>query len=212
VASHCRRATNFKTNRRIGAGASAAGAARESKEGRMLQSSENPLSLKSAMPASNPNAFNPVKTVTAPVDQATIGRTLVIKGEITGSEALYIDGRVEGKIIMPESRVTVGRNGTVAANITANEVVIMGKVQGNVDCLDRVEIRNEGILAGDVVTLRISVEEGAILKGGVEVRDPQKMNQKAQSQGHQNHDQQKQDQHSQNQHGLTKPAASTAGA
>ena len=67
----------------------------------MLQSSDNSF-LKSGTPASNPNAYNPVKTVTAPVDQATIGRTLVIKGEISGSEALYIDGRVEGKILMPE--------------------------------------------------------------------------------------------------------------
>ena len=73
----------------------------------MLQSSDNSFNPKSN-PASNPNAYNPVKTVTAPVDQATIGRTLVIKGEISGSEALYIDGRIEGKIIMPESRVTMG--------------------------------------------------------------------------------------------------------
>ena len=110
---------------RVGARARAA---REPKEGRMLQSSENSFNQKSGSPASNPNAYNPVKTVTAPVDQATIGRTLVIKGEISGSEALYIDGRIEGKITMPESRVTIGRNGKVDASIQAREVVIMGKV------------------------------------------------------------------------------------
>ena len=105
----------------------------------MLQSSENSF-LKSGSPASNQNTYNPVKTVTAPVDQATIGRTLVIKGEITGSEALYIDGRIEGKIIMPESRVTIGRNGRVDASIQAKEVVIMGKVTGNteVGCVSRI--------------------------------------------------------------------------
>jgi cytoskeletal protein CcmA (bactofilin family) len=116
------------------------------------------------------------------MDQANIGRSLVIKGEVTGAESLFIDGRVEGTINFPDNRVTVGRNGTVAANITAKEVVIMGKVQGNVDCADRLDIRSEGVLAGDVITHRISVEEGAILKGGVEVRNPEKKEQKTQVQ------------------------------
>jgi len=134
----------------------------------MLQSSENSF-LKSNTPASNPNAYNPVKTVTAPVDQATIGRTLVIKGEISGSEALYIDGRIEGKITMPESRVTIGRNGKVDASIQAREVVVMGKVNGNIECSDRVDIRSEGSVSGDISTVRISVEDGAALKGGIQV-------------------------------------------
>ena len=135
----------------------------------MLHSSENSF-LKPGSPASNPNPYNPVKTVTAPVDQATIGRTLVIKGEITGSEALYIDGRIEGKIIMPESRVTIGRNGKVDASIPAKEVVVMGKVTGNIDCTDRVDIRAEGSVSGDISTVRITVEDGAALKGGITVR------------------------------------------
>jgi hypothetical protein len=113
------------------------------KEGRMLQSSENQYnSPKSNSPASNPNAYNPVKTVTAPVDQATIGRTLVIKGEISGSESLYIDGRIEGKITMPESRVTIGRNGKVDASIQAREVVIMGKVTGNIAWISAAKARS----------------------------------------------------------------------
>src|SRR5882724_13479619 len=142
----------------------------------MLQSSDYTYNPKSNAPASNsnPNAYNPVKTVTAPVDQATIGRTLVIKGEISGSEALYIDGRVEGKILMPESRVTIGRNGKVDASIQAREVVVMGKVSGNIECSDRVDIRSEGSLTGDVTTVRISVEDGAVLKGGIQVRSEQK--------------------------------------
>ncbi len=104
------------------------------------------------------------------MDQATIGRTLVIKGEISGSEALYIDGRIEGKITMPESRVTIGRNGKVDASIQAREVVIMGKVNGNIECSDRVDIRSEGSVSGDISTARISVEDGAALKGGIQVR------------------------------------------
>ena len=142
----------------------------------MLQSSDYSYNPKSNAPASNPNpnAYNPVKTVTAPVDQATIGRTLVIKGEISGSEALYIDGRVEGKILMPESRVTIGRNGKVDASIQAREVVVMGKVTGNIECSDRVDIRSEGSVTGDISTVRISVEDGAALKGGIQVRNEQK--------------------------------------
>ncbi|MGZ4812948.1 MAG: bactofilin family protein [Terriglobales bacterium] len=118
------------------------------------------------------------------MDQANIGRTLVIKGEVTGAESLFIDGRVEGTISFPDNRVTIGRNGNVAANITAKEVVIMGKVQGNVEASDRLDIRSEGLLSGDVITHRISVEEGAILKGGVEVRSPEKKEQKNQAQAH----------------------------
>jgi len=143
----------------------------------MLQSSDS-YNVKSSSPASNPNSYNPVKTVTAPVEQATIGRTLYIKGEISGSEALYIDGRIEGKVTMPDSRVTIGRNGKVDASITAREVVVMGKVTGNIECSDRVDIRSEGSVHGDISTLRISVEDGAALKGGIQVRSgEQKHNQ-----------------------------------
>jgi cytoskeletal protein CcmA (bactofilin family) len=140
------------------------------KEGKMLQSSENSYGVKSSSPASNPNAYNPVKTTTAPIEQATIGRTLVIKGEISGAEALYVDGRIEVKISLPDNRITIGRNGIVQANITAREVVVMGKVNGNIECSDRIDIRSEGSVTGDVSTIRISVEDGAVLKGGVEVR------------------------------------------
>jgi cytoskeletal protein CcmA (bactofilin family) len=145
----------------------------------MLQSPE-PKYSPNAVPATN--AYTPVKPATSPMDQANIGRSVVIKGEITGAEALFIDGRIEGTINFPENRVTIGRNGNVAANITAKEVVIMGKVQGNVEAADRLDIRSEGVLSGDVITHRISVEEGAILKGGVEVRNPEKKDSKPQVQ------------------------------
>jgi cytoskeletal protein CcmA (bactofilin family) len=140
------------------------------KEGRMLQSSENSYGVRSTSPASNPNSYNPVKTTTAPIEQATIGRSIVIKGEITGAEALYIDGRIEGKITLTDNRVTIGRNGVVQADITAREVVVMGKVTGNIECSDRVDIRSEGMVNGNVSTTRISVEDGAVLKGGIQVK------------------------------------------
>src|SRR3982751_4065684 len=117
-------------------------------------------------------------------DQATIGKSLVIKGEVTGSESLYIDGRVEGSINLPGNRVTVGRNGVVAANINAREVVIIGKVRGNLMTSDRVDIRNEGSLTGDVVAQRISIEDGAYFKGGIDIRKPgQKANGEAKADG-----------------------------
>ncbi len=142
----------------------------------MLQSPEQ----KYAPNAAPTNTFTPVKPVTSPVEQATIGRSLVVKGEITGGESLFIDGRVEGTVSVPNHRVTVGHNGIVVANVVAKEVVIMGKVQGNVQCSDRLDIRSEGVLSGDVITHRVSVEEGAVLKGGIEVRTPDRKDQKVQ--------------------------------
>jgi len=105
-------------------------------------------------------------------EQATIGKSLVIKGEVSGSESLYIDGRVEGSINLPGNRVTVGRNGVVNANVTAREIVVTGKVRGNLTASDRVDIRNEGSLTGDVVAQRISIEDGAFFKGGIDIRKP----------------------------------------
>jgi len=128
-------------------------------------------------PEYNNTPPKPMSSAAAASDQATIGKSLVIKGEVTGSESLYIDGRVEGSIHLPGNRVTVGRNGVVAANITAREVVILGKVLGNVVATDRVDIRNEGSLTGDVIAQRISIEDGAFFKGGIDIRKPgQKVN------------------------------------
>jgi cytoskeletal protein CcmA (bactofilin family) len=115
-----------------------------------------------------PAAPRPAPTSTA--DQATIGKSLVIKGEVTGSESLYIDGRVEGSINLAGNRVTVGRNGVVAANINAREIVVLGKVRGNLTASDRVDIRSDGSLTGDVVAARISIEDGAFFKGGIDIR------------------------------------------
>lgn len=111
-------------------------------------------------------------------EQATIGKSLIIKGEVTGSEALYIDGRVEGSINLTGNRVTIGRNGVVAANVTAREIVIIGKVRGNLNASDRVDIRNEGSLTGDVIAQRISIEDGAFFKGGIDIQKPNSQQQK----------------------------------
>ncbi len=131
---------------------------------------ERPVTPAATSPVSEPApvAARPVATSTA--DQATIGKSLVIKGEVTGSESLYIDGRVEGSINLSGNRVTVGRNGVVSANINAREIVVLGKVRGNLTASDRVDIRSDGSLTGDVVAARISIEDGAFFKGGIDIR------------------------------------------
>jgi cytoskeletal protein CcmA (bactofilin family) len=127
--------------------------------------------------SSNPNQ---AKTASVPVEQATIGRSLVIKGEVSGTESLYIDGRVEGTVNFAGHRVTIGDNGSAAANISAREVVILGKVQGNIQSSDRLDIRSQGSLTGDVVTQRISVEDGAFLQGSVQVRAAEQKTERSQ--------------------------------
>lgn len=140
----------------------------------MLQPSDSQSNSQKSQYYPNQNSYGTMSTVTSPMEQATIGRSLVIKGDVSGAESLYIDGRIEGSIHVADHRVTIGRNGAVQANITAREVVIMGKVQGNVHCTERVDIRSEGSLTGDVIAQRVSVEDGAMLKGSVEVRAAEK--------------------------------------
>ncbi len=121
-------------------------------------------------PAPAATAHEPARSVAAPGDQATITKGLYIKGEISGTESLFVDGKVEGSIVLNGNRVTVGRNGQVAASITAREVVVLGKVRGNVSATDRVDIRAEGAVTGDVSAARISIEDGAFFKGGIDIR------------------------------------------
>ena len=138
--------------------------------GRPAEPERPTMSTPTAPAASEPAAAAPRPVTTTTSDQATIGKSLVIKGEVTGSESLYIDGRVEGSINLSGNRVTVGRNGVVAANINAREIVVLGKVRGNLTASDRVDIRSDGSLTGDVVAARISIEDGAFFKGGIDIR------------------------------------------
>ena len=123
-----------------------------------------PRRLRRSNPRIAPELLQPTRPPSA--------KGLFIKGEITGSESLFIDGKVEGSINLNGNRVTVGRNGQVAASITAREVVVLGKVRGNVTATDRVDIRAEGALTGDVAAARISIEDGAFFKGGIDIRKP----------------------------------------
>jgi len=123
-----------------------------------LSCSEEPtLSSVSTAAIHEPNASNNYSAAVSSADPATIGKSLQIKGEVIGSESLYIDGNIEGAINLPGSRVTVSRDALVAANITAREVVVLGKVSGNIYASDRVDIRSEGSLTGDVTARRMKV-------------------------------------------------------
>lgn len=101
--------------------------------------------------------------------QAHLGKSVVIKGEVSGSEDLYVDGQVEGAIDLKGNRLTLGPNGRVKANITARSAVIHGKLEGNITATDRVDLKQSAIVTGDIVTQRISIDEGAFFKGGVDI-------------------------------------------
>ena len=115
------------------------------------------------------------RVVSSGVNQySMIGKSIKIKGEIAASDPVYVYGIVEGSITAPEHRVTVGKEGRVKADITAREVVIMGEVCGNLEGGERVEIRSDGSLEGNLATRRIYIEEGAVLNGVIDVRKPSK--------------------------------------
>lgn len=137
----------------------------------MLQPTDKFATPERTAPAPAPT-FSPTsatKNFSASPEQATIGRSIVIKGEVSGAETLYVDGRIEGTINMPESRVTVGRNGVIIATVSAREVVVMGKIEGDLIVGDRVDIRSDGSVTGDIHAQRLTIEEGAFLKGGIDL-------------------------------------------
>jgi len=94
-------------------------------------------------------------------------------GQIFTKEDLNVDGDVEGTIESAESKVTIGATGRVQASVKAREVVILGQVQGNVEATDKVDIRREAKLVGDITTARISIEDGALFKGSIDIRKPE---------------------------------------
>jgi cytoskeletal protein CcmA (bactofilin family) len=99
-----------------------------------------------------------------------IGKSIVIKGELSCSEDLYIDGQVEGTIDPKGNRLTVGPNGSVKADVNACAVVVQGKLEGNIYASDRVDLKQSAIVVGHIATQRISIEEGAHLKGSVNIQ------------------------------------------
>ncbi len=99
-----------------------------------------------------------------------IGKSVVIKGELSCSEDLYIDGQVEGTIDPKGNRLTIGPNGRVKANVNACAVVVQGKLEGSIQASDRVDLKQSAVVTGDIATQRISIDEGAYFKGGVNIQ------------------------------------------
>jgi cytoskeletal protein CcmA (bactofilin family) len=102
-------------------------------------------------------------------EMATIGKSIAIKGDLTGKEDLVIEGMVEGRVELPEAQLTVGANGTIKAEIQAKSVVVIGKVTGNIHGTDRIEIQSTGAVKGDVMAPRLVVAEGAQLNGAIQM-------------------------------------------
>ncbi len=100
---------------------------------------------------------------------ARIGKTIVINGEVKGKEDLIVDGRVEGTVSLAENRLTIGPNANVAADIVARDVLVLGRVQGNVVASGRVELRAGCNLEGDIRALRLAVEDNAVFRGKVDL-------------------------------------------
>jgi cytoskeletal protein CcmA (bactofilin family) len=107
------------------------------------------------------------------VDVATIGKSVIVKGELSGSEDLYVDGEVEGSINLRGQSLTIGPNGRVHANIEARNVIVHGRVDGNIKASDRVDLRKSASLAGDISTARVAIEDGAFFKGSIDIQKPE---------------------------------------
>ena len=101
---------------------------------------------------------------------AHIGKSVIIKGELSGSEDLYVDGQVEGSIELSGNRLIIGPHGQVRANVNAKGVIVQGKLNGNIRASERAELTKSAIAVGDIVTQRVAIEEGAYFKGKVDIQ------------------------------------------
>lgn len=126
--------------------------------------------------ASLPSMAAPAKETAKPAadtraDVGHIGKSVVIRGELTGNEDLYLDGEIEGNINLRDHKLVIGPNGRIKATITARDVVVHGRVEGNLTASDRVELKRNCTLIGDVGTQRIVIEDGAFFKGAIDIKE-----------------------------------------
>jgi cytoskeletal protein CcmA (bactofilin family) len=105
---------------------------------------------------------------------ANIGKSITIKGDLSGNEDLQIDGTVEGRIDLPNNQLTIGAEGRVKAEVHAKSVIVVGHVTGNLSAADRIQVEANGIVDGDVKAPRLVIQEGAMLNGSVEMGSPAK--------------------------------------
>ena len=135
--------------------------------------SDSPVAPVSSAPVSSNNPVStpatPAAIPVSPRGAACISHGIKIKGEVTGSEDLYVDGVVEGKLTLTtNSCLTVGPNGSVKADLNAREIIVRGKVEGKITARDKVQLGSTGQVTGEVQTDRLTIEDGALLRGKVE--------------------------------------------
>jgi cytoskeletal protein CcmA (bactofilin family) len=137
------------------------------------QAQPEPTGTSPALWSNSPAApLNAIASVSPNSNTAHLGATLTIEGAITSEEDLQIDGKVRGPISLQGRRLTVGRTAELNSEVTAGEVIVYGKLTGNLYARDRVEIKRDGSVMGDVVTTRVSIEDGADFKGRMEIDRP----------------------------------------
>lgn len=120
------------------------------------------------LPETRPRVEKPMRA-SAGGEMANIGKSITIKGDLSGNEDLIVEGNVEGRIDLPNNQLTIGANGNVKADISAKTIVVVGKVAGNVTGVERIQIEATGSVQGDVRTPRLVVQEGATVNGSVEM-------------------------------------------
>jgi cytoskeletal protein CcmA (bactofilin family) len=137
---------------------------------------KNPDAPSAAPPVHPFPSQEPVKTFSTPQsvesfspEVTRIGKSIAIKGEVSGSEDTYLDGELEGSVRLVDGGLTVGPDGRIRADLQARNIVIQGRVHGNLYGLERVELKQSAVFAGDIYTPRIAIEDGAFLEGNVRI-------------------------------------------
>src|SRR5215469_2202751 len=130
-----------------------------------------PASAQAPVAATAPKDVHRPAVEAHPADVGHIGKSVVIRGELTGNEDLYLDGEIEGNINLRDHKLVIGPNGKIKATITARDVVVHGRVEGNLTASDRVELKRNCTLIGDVSTQRIVIEDGAFFKGAIDIKE-----------------------------------------
>ena len=128
-----------------------------------------PAAAASTQPANSPAAVQP-EARRIERDIVNIGKSVVIKGELNGSEDLTIEGHVEGRIELKDHVLTIGPNGKIKAQVFAKAVIVLGEVNGNVTASEKVDIRDGGSVDGDIISPRVAIAEGAHFRGSVDMQ------------------------------------------
>lgn len=133
----------------------------------------NPVEVKKEAPPVSSTPIGKFESDSSRGGTATIGKAVRIVGQIYSKEDLFVDGDLEGTVEALEHKLTIGPNGTVHASVKAREVVALGTIQGNVEAADKIEIKKDAKLVGDIKTARIIIEDGAYFKGSIDIVKPE---------------------------------------